>query len=176
MNAFPRCRSALKMFIFILIICFHCLADSGNNRCRGSLINSFDSSKVHSIRFCDDYCLNDRTCFEEYFRCVSYHRQMTRIEKRLRRPIRPPKTAYFSSNRNDPAMNCGLQYFPTTISNYAQLDLLDDRIVGGAPASKAEFPWMVSLQKPTKQGFYHYCGGAIIADYFILTAAHCADK
>ncbi|CAG2118096.1 unnamed protein product [Medioppia subpectinata] len=50
------------------------------------------------------------------------------------------------------------------------------RIVGGEDAEPHEFPWLVSLQfrregKPVK----HFCGGAILNQYYILTAAHCTD-
>jgi len=43
-------------------------------------------------------------------------------------------------------------------------------IVGGIPAQANEFPWQVSIQN--RMGS-HYCGGSIITDQWILTAAHC---
>ncbi|CAH1245748.1 OVCH1 [Branchiostoma lanceolatum] len=47
-----------------------------------------------------------------------------------------------------------------------------DRIVGGEDATKDEFPWQVSLQ--TTMGF-HFCGGTLLSDQYVLTAAHCVD-
>ena len=47
----------------------------------------------------------------------------------------------------------------------------DDRIVGGYDGKKGEFPWLVAIvEAQTRQPF---CGGSIINDRFILTAAHC---
>uniref|UniRef100_T1IJ44 Peptidase S1 domain-containing protein n=1 Tax=Strigamia maritima TaxID=126957 RepID=T1IJ44_STRMM len=43
------------------------------------------------------------------------------------------------------------------------------RIVGGSSAASGEFPWMVSIQFRNE----HYCGGALIANQWILTASHC---
>ncbi|MEQ2250756.1 hypothetical protein ILYODFUR_004097 [Ilyodon furcidens] len=43
------------------------------------------------------------------------------------------------------------------------------RVVGGTQAKYGSHPWLVSVQN---RGF-HFCGGAILTDSWILTAAHC---
>jgi len=43
------------------------------------------------------------------------------------------------------------------------------KIVGGKAAYRGQFPWMVSIQ----HGGKHFCGGAIIASRYVLTASHC---
>lgn len=53
--------------------------------------------------------------------------------------------------------------------------LPESRIVGGTPALPGEAPWMASLQvasRPTGPGA-HFCGSAVYAGRFVLTAAHC---
>ncbi|EDW97056.1 chymotrypsin-1 [Drosophila yakuba] len=50
------------------------------------------------------------------------------------------------------------------------------RIVGGADIPPGEHvPYQVSLQYRTRGGQMHFCGGSIIADNRILTAAHCCQ-
>ncbi|XP_017072652.1 trypsin beta [Drosophila eugracilis] len=47
----------------------------------------------------------------------------------------------------------------------------DGRIVGGEVTTITEFPYQVSVQLNGQ----HICGGAVIGDQFVLTAAHCFE-
>ncbi|XP_055378916.1 venom protease [Condylostylus longicornis] len=48
------------------------------------------------------------------------------------------------------------------------------RIIGGRPAEPEEWPWIAAI---IRRGFpYVFCGGALISDKHVLTAAHCTNK
>lgn len=47
-----------------------------------------------------------------------------------------------------------------------------ERIVGGKNADPGEWPWMVALFNAGRQ----FCGGSLIDEQHILTAAHCVVK
>ena len=47
-------------------------------------------------------------------------------------------------------------------------DGVTPQVVGGSPAAKGEFPWMVRLSMG--------CGGAMYTEQLVLTAAHCVDR
>ena len=49
----------------------------------------------------------------------------------------------------------------------------DDRIIGGKKARKFEFPWQVGIG--FSGGKNVFCGGALIAKNWVLSAAHCTD-
>lgn len=44
-------------------------------------------------------------------------------------------------------------------------------IVGGYPVNITQVPWQISVHHRKR----HICGGSIISDQWILTAAHCVD-
>ncbi|XP_053613900.1 CLIP domain-containing serine protease HP8-like isoform X2 [Plodia interpunctella] len=49
----------------------------------------------------------------------------------------------------------------------------DDRIVGGTRADIDEHPWMALLRYDKPKGWGFYCGGVLISQRYVMTAAHC---
>ncbi|TNN27229.1 Testisin [Liparis tanakae] len=50
---------------------------------------------------------------------------------------------------------------------------LNTRIVGGQDAKAGSWPWQVSMQIRVAGRQTHICGGSLITDQWVLTAAHC---
>lgn len=72
-------------------------------------------------------------------------------------------TTYSPGNLFNPP-NCGL--------NHANRNA---RIVGGVESNYLQWPWMVSIEIKDPQ-FNHKCGGFIINNFWVLTAAHCVNN
>ncbi|XP_068123455.1 transmembrane protease serine 12 [Hyperolius riggenbachi] len=54
------------------------------------------------------------------------------------------------------------------------VDTLGSRIIGGRDALPGAWPWQASLQYfITGRGYKHWCGGTLIDDTWVMTAAHC---
>jgi len=49
------------------------------------------------------------------------------------------------------------------------------RIIGGSETRPNRYPWMVALVQPN-QPRRQFCGGTLISDRHVLTAAHCFDQ
>lgn len=61
------------------------------------------------------------------------------------------------------AVGCGVPTIKPQVSGYS-------KIVNGENAVSGSWPWQVSLQDG--RGF-HFCGGSLINQYWVVTAAHC---
>ncbi|XP_066499784.1 elastase 2 [Hoplias malabaricus] len=61
------------------------------------------------------------------------------------------------------AYGCGLPTFPPIVN----------RVVGGDDVRPNSWPWQVSLQYLSSGNYYHTCGGTLISNQWVLTAAHC---
>lgn len=48
-----------------------------------------------------------------------------------------------------------------------------DRIVGGSDAGENEYPWQVFLQGRISRRKTTFCGGTVISDRWLISAAHC---
>ncbi|XP_015604223.1 transmembrane protease serine 9 [Cephus cinctus] len=66
-------------------------------------------------------------------------------------------------------------YLPVLVALAAlQVDAVPSRIVNGQTAANGEFPYMVSLRWVSSSS--HTCGGSIVTQYHVVTAAHCVNN
>ena len=49
-------------------------------------------------------------------------------------------------------------------------------IVGGTNADPREFPQMAAIGYDSRDGVVWHCGGTLISERFVLSAAHCASS
>ena len=68
--------------------------------------------------------------------------------------------AHHQPSKYDLMAECGVEGPPA-----------EDKIVGGEEATPNQFPWIVALFVDNAW----FCGGALISENWVLTAAHCVD-
>lgn len=61
------------------------------------------------------------------------------------------------------------------LKNVTYDDNINWRIVGGSNAKEGQFPYIVSLRYIPKNE-KHYCGGSIISNSYVVSAAHCVKR
>ncbi|XP_042334056.1 chymotrypsin-like elastase family member 2A [Sceloporus undulatus] len=64
------------------------------------------------------------------------------------------------------AFGCGVPTYQPNLS----------RVVGGNDARQNSWPWQASLQYSSSGTWRHTCGGTLIADNWVMTAAHCISS
>ncbi|KAL6041682.1 hypothetical protein STEG23_009874 [Scotinomys teguina] len=71
--------------------------------------------------------------------------------------------------RNTRALPAGVSLVQLNDCGQRAIPLIGNRIVSGIPAAKGAWPWQVSLQRSN----IHQCGGTLIGNMWVVTAAHC---
>ncbi|KAJ8276411.1 hypothetical protein COCON_G00081630 [Conger conger] len=86
-------------------------------------------------------------------------------------PTSPPTAIPPPPYHHPPLGDLPISAFSSTLPTVITKDASDVRVVGGTVVTHGEIPWQVALMdKHTRIGF---CGGSILSDKWVITAAHC---
>ncbi|XP_018393752.1 PREDICTED: uncharacterized protein LOC108772673 [Cyphomyrmex costatus] len=108
-----------------------------------------------------------------------------------RRPTKPTRKSTIPSSSSTEAISLEEQSLHTTASSVAETNPVADfrtqcgvrpliskrsgKVVGGKGADFGEWPWQVLVREATWLGLFtkNKCGGVLITDKYVITAAHC---
>lgn len=100
------------------------------------------------------------------------HRPQEQGVQNLR--ISEKKCKEYTERAKNPVLVGSLAFIPSIQGiNTDQCDASQGLIVGGEQAKPGEFPHMAALGYPNLDEINYQCGGSLISDRYVLTAAHC---
>nr|ATU82406.1 venom S1 protease with CUB domain 2 [Lethocerus distinctifemur] len=106
------------------------------------------------------------------FKCVAQGRQMDRYGEVTTTPL--PNFREIPSQEIDSSEYGGPPGHKSTSCNCGWANKGQGRIVNGVETMVNEFPFMAALLDGYSR--YQFCGGSILTEYHVLTAAHCTIK
>jgi secreted trypsin-like serine protease len=106
-------------------------------------------------------CLNQQIAIFKTKLCTDYKVRYCCLANSIGKPTIPTMPPVVVTTTPTTANTCGRQAITPSYQ----------RIVGGVEAVAHSWPWIVSLQSRD-----HFCGGTLIDNRHVLTAAHCIDS
>ncbi|CAB4025346.1 Chymotrypsin-like protease CTRL-1, partial [Paramuricea clavata] len=119
-----------------------------------------------------DCCFNT-TCkikiwFKQwYFSCFGYH-----TKHRCKRVLRVECIARYCTKNNVEVAQ--INETGSELYGCGRAKLFLGKVVSGQPARPNSWPWQVSLRSVGSS--HHFCGGSLISDQWVVTAAHCLER
>jgi len=142
-----------------------CTDDDGNKNCAADCNNP--NSRVRWLVTCSAY--GDKVGWH-----ISSGQAFVSVDECLADGEEAPVSEFKQTTKKLPP---GLETCSQSVNFPASVDgarlLGGDRIVGGVTADAHSMPWMALLGVKTTSGWVGQCAGSIIADRWVVTAAHC---
>ncbi|CAG7838610.1 unnamed protein product [Allacma fusca] len=171
----------------------HCLEFQPKGDCRTDYLQVTDSGESFSYHYCDNsstplnkeitaprgildvtyrYSGSPNLEFECYVKCAQYSANVSQnvIGNRFENDVKTKQVTPSTPVRtevNFPKVNVTQNCGCGTPNGYKY------RVVGGRETTVGQYPWMVGILNDGR--VLPFCGGSLINDRYVLTAAHCME-